>query len=164
MRIARKKRGKMEFFEETTTLVSSIVSVDEDGIGETAFGYLRYPVGHDLYNESECDVCNASEIVARDKESLDGLCQDCLDEVMEQNAEAIAGNYASYSLDTLTTLSQDYSFKLGNGETKLGNGEKLSEAYEAVLAAIKIREKNDYCPHGNFKWDENLCFGCEMGE
>jgi len=72
--------------------------------------------------------------------------------------------YLEYSLSTLTILSSAYAHMLSTGQEVLGNGESLGEAYELVLEALEEREEIDYCRHGKFKWDEDLCHGCEMGE
>jgi hypothetical protein len=148
----------MEFFENTTTPLDLVMSVNKYGIGLTNRGYDRYPQGHDLYVPSECDVCNATgDIILRNKDTTEGLCEDCVSESINEAQEIRAGEYANYSLDTLTVLAQDYAFKLGNGEN-------YGQIYGQVLEAIKVREKNDYCRHDNFKWNEDLCQGCEMGE
>ena len=72
--------------------------------------------------------------------------------------------YLEHSLSTLTILSGAYAHMLSMGQDVLGNGESLGEAYELVLEALEERSETDYCKHGNFKWDEDLCHGCEMGE
>lgn len=70
--------------------------------------------------------------------------------------------YLSYSMDSLEVMAQQFALMLGGGQTTLGNGDNLGEAYEQVCEAIAEREKTDYCIHGSFKWDEVLCHACEM--
>ena len=73
-----------KFFNSTTTLTTLIQSVDADGVGSTFRGYDRFPVGHDYYLESECDVCNGEEAVARLVETDEAVCGEC-------RQEAVAG-------------------------------------------------------------------------
>jgi hypothetical protein len=71
------------FFNSTTTLTTLIQSVDADGVGTTYRGYDRFPEGHDYYLESECDVCNGEEAVARLVDTDEGVCEDCRQEAKE---------------------------------------------------------------------------------
>jgi hypothetical protein len=153
----------MEFFENTTTLVSHISEVDKDGVGVTNRGYLRYPESDQdgYYQESECDICNGEPIVARHTKTLEGMCADCVEEEIESAKEENAGEFMSYSLDTLEFLSQDYAMKLGNGHETIG-GQNLSKAYDQVQSAIAVRQKKDFCKHGWFIHQEGLCHWCEM--
>jgi len=73
-----------KFFNSTTTLTTLIQSVDADGVGSTYRGYDRFPVGHDYYLESECDVCNGEEAVARLVDTGEAVCGEC-------RQEAVAG-------------------------------------------------------------------------
>jgi hypothetical protein len=155
----------MEFFENTTTPLDLILSVDTEGIGYTNRGFMRFPEGHEDYAESECDVCNATaDIALRDKDTNEGLCEECATEYLEGlKDERVRNNpYTSYSLDTLEFLSSDYIKLLGNGHKTLANGENLAEAYELVLSAIERRQKTDFCKHGRFIHQEGLCHYCEM--
>lgn len=72
--------------------------------------------------------------------------------------------YFSYSLDSLSSIAQQYALMLGGGQTTLGNGDNLGEAYEQVCEAIERREQMDYCKHGNFRWTDHdiPCGACEM--
>lgn len=153
----------MEFFENTTTLVSHISEVDKDGVGTTNRGYHRYPESdqYGYYQESECDICNGEAIVARHTKTLEGMCADCVEEEIESIKEEHAGEFLNYSLDTLEFLSQDYIMKLGNGHTRIGD-ENLAKAYEQVQSAIAVRQKKDFCKHGWFIHQEGLCHWCEM--
>ena len=162
----------MQFFENTTTLEDLIVSTDGEGNGITNRGYLRHSKASGCWQESECDVCNATgkadEIVLRDKETGEALCEECAEEYLSEHEEEKARNnpYASYSISTLEHLAQDYSFKLGGGRTRLANGENLGVAYQQVLEAIERRQKTDYCKHGVFKWtDYDIpCTACEFAD
>jgi hypothetical protein len=74
--------------------------------------------------------------------------------------------YLSYSLDSLGTIAQQYALMLGGGQTTLGNGDNLGEAYEQVCEAIESRQETDYCKHGVFRWTDHdiPCGACEFGE
>ena len=67
----------------STTNSNIIISTDLDGIAVTGRGYLRYPAGHDYAQESECDVCNGSEAVARLADTGEGVCEDCRQEAVQ---------------------------------------------------------------------------------
>lgn len=75
-------------------------------------------------------------------------------------------SYLNYSLPTLEVLAQEFANKLGFGQTTLGNGENLGEAYEQVLEAIEKRSKTDFCQHGVFLYGDFdcACWRCESGE
>jgi hypothetical protein len=162
----------MQFYENTTTLEDLIVSTDSEGNGITNRGYLRHPKSSENWQESECDVCNATgrvdDIVLRDKDTGEALCSECAEDYLSGLKEEKARNnpYTSYSLSTLEHLAQDYSFKLGGGRTRLANGENLGEAYQQVLEAIEYRQSIDYCKHGVFlHTDYDIpCTACEYAE
>jgi hypothetical protein len=75
-------------------------------------------------------------------------------------------SYLNYSLPTLEVLAQDFANKLGFGQTTLGNGENLGEAYQQVLEALEQRSKTDYCQHGVSLYGDvsPACWRCESGE
>ena len=158
----------MQMFEGTTTPLHLVMEIDAEGIGTTNRGYLRYPQGNENYTESECDVCNGTEMVLRSRDTEEGLCEECAVAYLEELKDERAKNnpYMSYSIDTLSHLANEYSNFLGMGRTKLGNGESIGQAYQQVLQAIERREKTDYCKHGVFKWtDYDIpCGACEMGD
>lgn len=84
---------------------------------------------------------------------------------MKKMSETKENPYFSFSLDSLTSIAQQYALMLGGGQTTLGNGDNLGEAYEQVCEAIERREQMDYCRHGKFKWTEGVpCHACEFGE
>ena len=51
--------------------------------GTTYRGYDRFPMGHDYYSPSECDVCNGEEAVARIVDTGEGVCEECRQELKQ---------------------------------------------------------------------------------
>jgi hypothetical protein len=78
----------------------------------------------------------------------------------------IKNPYLNYSMPTLEILAQEFANKLGFGQTTLGNGDNLGEAYEQVLEAIEQRTTTDFCQHGVFLYGDvsPACWQCESGE
>lgn len=66
----------------STTNSNLIISTDLEGVALTGRGYLRYPAGHDYALESECDVCNGEEAVARLADTGEGVCEECRKEAI----------------------------------------------------------------------------------
>ena len=66
----------------STTNSNLIISTDAEGISVTGRGYLRFPEGHDYAMDSECDVCNGEEAVARLADTGEGVCEECRKEAI----------------------------------------------------------------------------------
>lgn len=73
----------------STTNSDLIISTDLEGVALTGRGYARYPAGHDYALESECDVCNGEEAVARLADTGEGVCEDCRQEAVQQGERIV---------------------------------------------------------------------------
>lgn len=73
----------------STTNSNLITSTSIDGIAVTGRGYLRFPQGHDLALQSECDVCNGEEAVARLADTGEGVCEDCRQEAVQMGERVV---------------------------------------------------------------------------